>query len=112
MCRRVGPERSASSSVSRWWAWGESFVVASTGGSPYPGVVGVELVVLWDIDGTLGHTAGVGARAFTTAIEALFGVTAEGHGVTLAGKTDPQIAREILTVLDLHDDEGVRLSGL
>jgi len=72
----------------------------------------VELVVLWDIDGTLGHTAGVGARAFTTAVEALFGVTAEGHGVTLAGKTDPQIAREILTVLDLHDDEGVRLSGL
>jgi phosphoglycolate phosphatase-like HAD superfamily hydrolase len=31
-------------------------------------------------------------------------VTAADHGVSLAGKTDPQIAREILTVLALHDD--------
>jgi phosphoglycolate phosphatase len=75
---------------------------------------GIRRVILWDIDGTLGHTAGVGARAFVTAVEALFGVAATQHGVTLAGKTDPQIAREILTVLDLHDDEdgGTRLTGL
>jgi phosphoglycolate phosphatase-like HAD superfamily hydrolase len=58
--------------------------------------------ILWDIDGTLVHTAGVGGAAFVTAIETIFGVTAGGHGVSLAGKTDPQIAREILTVLDLH----------
>ena len=77
-------------------------------------VAEIERVILWDIDGTLGHTAGVGARAFITAVEALFGVAAKEHGVTLAGKTDPQIAREILTVLDLHDDEdgGTRLTGL
>jgi phosphoglycolate phosphatase len=62
-------------------------------------------VILWDIDGTLVHTAGVGAAAFTTAIEALFGIPATGHGVSLAGKTDPQIAREILAVLDLHDED-------
>ena len=74
----------------------------------------VERVVLWDIDGTLGHTAGVGAAAFVSAVEALFGVTAKEHGVSLAGKTDPQIAREILTALQLHDDSdgGARLTGL
>ena len=77
----------------------------------------LDRVVLWDIDGTLVHTAGVGAEAFTKAIETLWGVPAAGHGVSLAGKTDLQIGHEILTVLDLHDDNGdgevsVRLSRL
>jgi phosphoglycolate phosphatase len=71
-----------------------------------------ERVILWDIDGTLVHTAGVGAAAFVTAIETLFGVAAGGHGVSLAGKTDPAIAREILTVLDLHDDADAHLPRL
>jgi len=69
-------------------------------------------VILWDVDGTLVQTAGVGAEAFNTAIETLYGVPAGHHGVSLAGKTDPQIAREILTVLDLHDDAEARLPGL
>ena len=69
-------------------------------------------VILWDVDGTLVQTGGVGAEAFGTAIETLYGVTVGDHGVSLAGKTDPQIAREILTVLDLHDDAGSRLPGL
>jgi phosphoglycolate phosphatase-like HAD superfamily hydrolase len=69
-------------------------------------------VVLWDVDGTLVHTAGVGAAAFARAVETLYGVPAGEHGVSLAGKTDPQIAREILTVLDLHDADGARLPGL
>lgn len=72
----------------------------------------VERVILWDIDGTLVHTAGVGAAAFTAAVERLFGISASGHGVSLAGKTDPQIAREILTVLDLHDDPERRVPNL
>ena len=71
----------------------------------------VERVVLWDIDGTLVHTAGVGAEAFTTAIETLFGVRAADHGVSLAGKTDLQIGREILTVLELAGGD-VRLARL
>ena len=69
-------------------------------------------VILWDVDGTLVLTDGVGAEAFDTAIETLFGVPAGHHGVSLAGKTDPQIAREILTVLDLHDDADAHLPGL
>lgn len=72
----------------------------------------VERVVLWDIDGTLVHTAGVGAEAFTTAVETLFGVPAAGHDVSLAGKTDLQIGREILAVLSLGDDDGTRLPRL
>lgn len=75
-------------------------------------VAAVERVILWDIDGTLVQTAGVGAAAFAAAIETMFGVPAGGHGVSLAGKTDPQIAREILTVLDLHDDVDTYLPGL
>jgi phosphoglycolate phosphatase-like HAD superfamily hydrolase len=78
-------------------------------------VAAIDRVVLWDIDGTLVHTAGVGAKAFITAIETLWGVPAAGHGVSLAGKTDLQIGREILTVLDLHDDidgDGARLPRL
>ena len=75
-------------------------------------MAGVGRVILWDVDGTLVQTGGVGAEAFNTAIETLFGVRAGDHGVSLAGKTDPQIAREILTVLDLHDDSGTRLPGL
>ncbi len=71
-----------------------------------------ERVILWDIDGTLAQTGGVGAEAFVAAIETLFGVGADGHGVSLAGKTDPQIGREILTVLDLHDDADTRLPAL
>jgi phosphoglycolate phosphatase len=68
-------------------------------------------VILWDVDGTLVRTGGVGAEAFNTAIETLFGVPAGEHGVSLAGKTDPQIAREILTVLELHDADA-HLPGL
>jgi phosphoglycolate phosphatase len=68
-------------------------------------------VILWDVDGTLVRTGGVGAEAFSTAIETLFGVPAGEHGVSLAGKTDPQIAREILTVLELHDADA-HLPGL
>jgi phosphoglycolate phosphatase-like HAD superfamily hydrolase len=75
-------------------------------------VAGVDRVILWDVDGTLVRTGGVGAEAFNTAIETLFGVSVGNHGVSLAGKTDPQIAREILTVLDLHDDPQVHLPGL
>jgi phosphoglycolate phosphatase-like HAD superfamily hydrolase len=71
--------------------------------SPRPAL---DRIVLWDIDGTLVHTAGVGAEAFVTAIETLFGVPAAGHGVSLAGKTDLQIGQEILTALALADTVG------
>ncbi|MGI8792782.1 MAG: haloacid dehalogenase-like hydrolase [Acidimicrobiales bacterium] len=56
----------------------------------------MDRLILWDIDGTLVHSAGAGAAVFLSAIERCLGVSAEGHGVRMSGKTDPQIAREIL----------------
>jgi len=76
--------------------------------SPQPAL---DRVVLWDIDGTLVHTAGVGAEAFVTAIETLWGVPAAGHGISLAGKTDLQIAHEILTVLALADTDSTDVAA-
>jgi phosphoglycolate phosphatase-like HAD superfamily hydrolase len=52
-------------------------------------------LVLWDIDGTLVDSAGVGREAFADAFEALFGKALEGH-VAMAGRTDEEIALEIL----------------
>lgn len=52
-------------------------------------------LVLWDVDGTLVHTAGIGAAVFDRALEQVLGV-APTTRVLMGGKTDPQIAREYL----------------
>ena len=72
----------------------------------------MERLILWDIDGTLVRAGGVAGTVFADAVEAIVGVSAAGHGVTFGGKTDPQIAREILAVLDLHDQVDVHLPGI
>lgn len=72
----------------------------------------LDRLILWDIDGTLMLTGGVGAHAFIGAVEAVLGLSAADHGVSLAGKTDPQIAREILTVLDVLDEADTHLPGI
>lgn len=65
-------------------------------------------VILWDIDGTLLRAGGLAREVFETAIAAVAGVPASGHGVLMGGKTDPQIAREMLTFLAVdHDDESI-----
>jgi phosphoglycolate phosphatase-like HAD superfamily hydrolase len=56
-------------------------------------VADVERVILWDVDGTLVHTAGVGAAAFATAVESLFGVPAGGHGDLRARRDRSAIAQ-------------------
>jgi phosphoglycolate phosphatase len=72
----------------------------------------VERLILWDIDGTLVRAGGVAGRAFAAAVETVTGVDATDHGVAFGGKTDPQIAREILAVLDLHDHADAYLPGI
>jgi phosphoglycolate phosphatase-like HAD superfamily hydrolase len=52
------------------------------------------LLVLWDIDGTLVHTAGHGRFAFEEAFEAVVGRAPER--VEYAGRTDHQIALAML----------------
>jgi phosphoglycolate phosphatase-like HAD superfamily hydrolase len=62
-------------------------------------------LVLWDVDGTL-VSAGPAARdAFDAAIQHVLGRAPGDHGVQMSGKTDPQIALEILANLAIAQDE-------
>jgi phosphoglycolate phosphatase-like HAD superfamily hydrolase len=54
-------------------------------------------LVLWDIDGTLVHTAGHGRQAFTEAFERLFERPPGDGDVPMAGRTDYAIALDLLT---------------
>jgi phosphoglycolate phosphatase-like HAD superfamily hydrolase len=64
-----------------------------------------ERLILWDIDGTL-VSAGPAARvAFDLAVARVVGREPEDHGIQMSGKTDPQIALEILATMALSDRE-------
>ncbi len=63
-------------------------------------------LVLWDIDGTLVRAGQVGADVFATAVEHAVGRHPGDHGVVMGGKTDPQIALEILAGMGLTAGEG------
>ncbi|WP_413806350.1 HAD family hydrolase [Streptomyces sp. OE57] len=52
------------------------------------------IAVLFDIDETLIHTGGSGARSWAWAFERLHGVAADIGEHTSAGETDPQVGRE------------------
>ena len=62
--------------------------------------------MLWDIDGTLIRAGQVGADIFATAVEHVVGRHPGQHGVTMGGKTDPQIALEILAGMGIDAREG------
>jgi phosphoglycolate phosphatase len=65
----------------------------------------IRRLVLWDIDGTL-LSAGASARtAFDDAVAQVIGRDPGEHGVQMSGKTDPQIALEILATLALTESE-------
>lgn len=51
-------------------------------------------VVLFDIDETLVHTGGAGARSWAWAFDQLYGVSADIGAHTSAGETDPQVGRK------------------
>jgi phosphoglycolate phosphatase len=54
-------------------------------------------IVLFDIDGTLLTTAGAARAAFTRALTEASGRPIQPDGYSFSGRTDPQIARDILT---------------
>lgn len=64
------------------------------------------VVVLWDIDGTLLRTRGVGVQAFTLAVERVTGIVWTPRRLDFGGRTDPEIAALIL------NDAGVTGSAL
>jgi phosphoglycolate phosphatase-like HAD superfamily hydrolase len=61
------------------------------------------VVVLFDVDETLVHTGGAGARSWKVAFEALYGIPADIGAHTSAGQTDPQVAAETFQGV-LHRD--------
>lgn len=54
-------------------------------------------VVLFDVDETLVHTGGAGARSWAAAFAELHGVEADIGQHSSAGETDPQVARATFT---------------
>jgi phosphoglycolate phosphatase len=67
-------------------------------------------LVLFDIDGTLLSSNGAAARAFRAALEQIYGTSGPRNGYSFAGRTDPQIARDLLAMAGF--DETTILSRL
>jgi len=61
-------------------------------------------LLLFDIDGTLVE-GGPAKRAFELAMELVFGTAGPIGGHDFSGKTDPQIARELLLAEGLEDEQ-------
>src|SRR6267142_5887076 len=74
---------------------------ASEGSPAEPGVT----VVLFDIDGTLLTTAGAARAAFTRGLSEAAGRPISPDGYSFSGRTDPQIARDILSSHGLSEAE-------
>src|SRR5881628_1353465 len=66
----------------------------STPGGPSAGRVAI---ILFDIDGTLLTTAGAARAAFTRALSEAAEQLISPDGYSFSGRTDPQIARDILS---------------
>jgi phosphoglycolate phosphatase-like HAD superfamily hydrolase len=66
----------------------------------------LERLVLWDIDGTLIRAGNVAKDVFALAVEHAVGSHPGEHGVIMGGKTDPQIALEILAGMGIDAREG------
>ncbi|CAA9242098.1 MAG: hypothetical protein AVDCRST_MAG50-1831 [uncultured Acidimicrobiales bacterium] len=66
----------------------------------------VNRLVLWDIDGTLMRAGAVAGEIFSTAVEHVVGRHPGEHQVLMGGKTDPQIALEILAAMGIEAGPG------
>lgn len=60
--------------------------------------------MLWDIDGTLVRAGDVGAQVFDDALEKVLGIRPSARP-RMSGKTDPQIVREYLAMLEVAEHE-------
>jgi len=64
----------------------------------------VKRLILFDIDGTLLWTKGAAKNAFQRAMVEVYGTAGPIATHSFAGKTDPQIARELLRLSGVDDD--------
>ncbi|HSU17142.1 HAD family hydrolase [Longimicrobium sp.] len=62
-------------------------------------------LVLFDIDGTLLSAGGAGKRAVHRALMEVFGTVGHIPGYSFAGRTDPEIVRDLLRSADIPDRE-------
>jgi phosphoglycolate phosphatase len=62
-------------------------------------------LILWDIDGTLVRAGPASLGAFDAAVRSVVGRDPGDHGVEFSGKTDPEIALEILSAMALSKSE-------
>ena len=60
-------------------------------------------LILFDIDGTILSAQGAPRRAFTHAMTQVFGTPGPIDGHRFDGKTDPQIARELMRLIGMDD---------
>jgi phosphoglycolate phosphatase len=65
----------------------------------------IRRLILWDIDGTLISAGPFTRRAFDLAVASAIGREPGDHGVSFGGKTDPEIAMEILASLTVSADD-------
>ncbi len=68
--------------------------------------------MLFDVDETLVHTGGAGARSWNAAFEKVYGLPADIGKHTSAGETDPQVARETFRGVLGRDPVGDELDPL
>ena len=66
-------------------------------------------LLLFDIDGTILLTHGIGRRAVEASLSELCGNPIDTTGISFSGKTDPQIIREVLVASGVN---GGSLNGL
>jgi len=62
-------------------------------------------LVLFDVDGTLLDTQGAGRRAFHAALMDVFCTTGPIDSYRFCGRTDPEIARYLLTAAGVSEDQ-------
>jgi phosphoglycolate phosphatase len=65
----------------------------------------MQRLVLFDIDGTILDSGGTAAKAFLAALLEVFGMSPSRHGYSFGGKTDPQIARDLLSRAGIRAEE-------
>lgn len=63
------------------------------------------VLTLFDIDGTLVRGARCHYQAFVEAVKKFYGLEEDISGINYAGKTDPQILREVLELSGLKKEE-------
>ncbi|MQA89635.1 MAG: HAD hydrolase-like protein [Gemmatimonas sp.] len=62
-------------------------------------------LVLFDVDGTILSSRGAAPRAFRRALRETFATDGPEDGYSFAGRTDPQIARDLLRLAGIEDGQ-------